>query len=61
MTPAWELKGKDLLHGETDGPSYPNGLNTATGPRPATNWPGRKPRQQAEALGAVASFYRPGP
>jgi glutamine synthetase len=25
MTPVWGLKGKDLLHGETDGPSYPNG------------------------------------
>jgi glutamine synthetase len=25
MTPVWKLKGKDLLHGETDGSSYPNG------------------------------------
>mmetsp|Transcript_34832 Transcript_34832/g.75694 ORF Transcript_34832/g.75694 Transcript_34832/m.75694 type:complete len:722 (-) Transcript_34832:66-2231(-) len=30
MQPKWELKGKDLLQGETDGSSYPNGGMRAT-------------------------------
>jgi glutamine synthetase len=30
MTPVWKLRGKDLLHGETDGSSYPNGGMRAT-------------------------------
>jgi len=29
-TPSWDFKGKDLLKGETDGSSYPNGGLRAT-------------------------------
>merc|ERR1719252_70839 len=29
-SPAWDFKGKDLLRGETDGSSYPNGGLRAT-------------------------------
>jgi glutamine synthetase len=30
MVPVWKLRGKDLLHGETDGSSFPNGGMRAT-------------------------------
>jgi glutamine synthetase len=36
MAPVWKPKGKDLLHGETDGSSYPNGGMCSTKVREIT-------------------------